>query len=51
MFDGRFALVTGAAQGMGFAAASKFLEMGFGGVLLLDRNTVKLTEAAALLAS
>ena len=49
MFDGRFALVTGAAQGMGFAAASKFLEMGFGGVLLLDRNTVKLTEAAARL--
>ena len=49
MFDGRFALVTGAAQGMGFAAASKFLAMGFGGVLLVDRNTAKLTEAAARL--
>ena len=49
MSDGRFALVTGAAQGMGFAAASKFLAMGFGGVLLVDRNTAKLTEAVARL--
>mgnify|MGYP002654376254 FL=1 len=49
MSDGRFALVTGAAQGMGFAAASKFLETGFGGVLLVDRNAAKLAEAAARL--
>ena len=49
MSDGRFALVTGAAQGMGFAAASKFLELGFGGVLLVDRNAAKLGEAAAKL--
>jgi len=50
MSDGRFALVTGAAQGIGFAAAKRFLELGFGGVLLLDRNAVKLAEAAAKLA-
>lgn len=50
MSDGRFALVTGAAQGIGFAAAKRFLELGFGGVLLLDRNDAKLAEAAAKLA-
>jgi NAD(P)-dependent dehydrogenase (short-subunit alcohol dehydrogenase family) len=49
MSDGRFALVTGGAQGMGFAAAKKFLEMGFGGVLLVDRNAAKLGDAAAKL--
>lgn len=49
MADGRFALVTGGAQGMGFASARRFLEMGFGGVLLLDRNAAKLAEAAAKL--
>lgn len=49
MSDGRFALVTGAAQGLGFAAAKRFLEMGFGGVLLLDRNAAKLADAAARL--
>ena len=47
MSDGRFALVTGGAQGMGFAAAKRFLELGFGGVMLLDRNAAKLAEAAA----
>ncbi|WP_421695272.1 oxidoreductase [Aestuariivirga sp.] len=45
MTDGRFALVTGGAQGMGFAAAKRFLELGFGGVMLLDRNQAKLAEA------
>lgn len=49
MSDGRFAIVTGAAQGMGFAAAKRFLEMGFGGVLLVDRNAAKLADAAARL--
>jgi NAD(P)-dependent dehydrogenase (short-subunit alcohol dehydrogenase family) len=49
MSDGRFALVTGGAQGMGFAAAKKFLELGLGGVLLVDRNAAKLDDAAAKL--
>jgi NAD(P)-dependent dehydrogenase (short-subunit alcohol dehydrogenase family) len=46
MADGRIALVTGGAQGMGFAAAKQFLEMGFGGVMILDRNGAKLRDAA-----
>lgn len=50
MSDGRFALVTGGAQGMGFAAAKRFLELGFGGVMLLDRNAAKLAEAKTALA-
>jgi NAD(P)-dependent dehydrogenase (short-subunit alcohol dehydrogenase family) len=49
MTDGRIALVTGGAQGLGFAAAKRFLDMGFGGVMLLDRNGPKLAEAAARL--
>ncbi len=49
MADGRVALVTGGAQGLGFAAARRFLEMGFGGVMLLDRNAAKLKEAEAKL--
>lgn len=49
MADGRIALVTGGAQGLGFAAAKRFLEMGFGGVMLLDRNGPKLAGAAARL--
>ncbi len=46
MADGRIALVTGGAQGMGFAAAKRFLQMGFGGVMLLDRNGAKLKDSA-----
>src|SRR6476646_1924049 len=49
MSEASFALVTGAAQGIGFAAARKFLELGFGGVLLVDRNAAKLADAAAKL--
>lgn len=45
MAEGRFALVTGGAQGMGFAAAKRFLEAGFAGVMLLDRNGVQLRDA------
>lgn len=51
MADGRFALVTGGAQGLGFAAAKRFLERGFGGVMLLDRNGPKLADAARRLAA
>lgn len=51
MADGRFALVTGGAQGIGFAAARRFLELGFGGVLLLDRNGAKLNAAAERLSA
>ena len=49
MADNRIALITGGKQGMGFAAARTFLEGGFGGVMLLDRNGEKLAEAAAKL--
>ena len=49
MADGRFALITGGAQGIGFATAKRFLELGFGGVMLLDRNGAKLRESAAKL--
>ncbi|MCA3556592.1 oxidoreductase [Aestuariivirga sp.] len=49
MSDGRYALVTGGAQGIGFAAAKRFLELGFSGVLLLDRSAAKLAEAASRL--
>ena len=50
MSDARYALVTGGAQGIGFATARRFLKDGFAGVMLLDRNGAKLKEAAARLA-
>ena len=49
MAAGRFALVTGGAQGLGFAAAKRFLETGFAGVMLLDRNGAKLRDSAGIL--
>jgi NAD(P)-dependent dehydrogenase (short-subunit alcohol dehydrogenase family) len=49
MADGRYALVTGGAQGLGYAAARRFLEMGFTGVMLLDRNGAKLGVSAGAL--
>ncbi len=51
MTQGRIALITGGAQGMGHAAARRFLETGFGGVMLLDRNEAKLRDSAARLAA
>lgn len=45
----RVALITGGAQGIGAAAARQFLDDGFGGVVLLDRNAERLmVEAEAL---
>lgn len=46
MADNRFAVVTGGAQGIGYATARRFLETGFGGVLLVDRNGVALRDSA-----
>jgi NAD(P)-dependent dehydrogenase (short-subunit alcohol dehydrogenase family) len=46
MTDGRYGLITGGAQGIGFATAQRFLERGFAGVMLLDRNGEKLKEKA-----
>ena len=48
--QGRVALVTGGAQGIGFATAQRFLNDGFSAVVLLDRNAEKLKESAAKLA-
>jgi NAD(P)-dependent dehydrogenase (short-subunit alcohol dehydrogenase family) len=51
MADGRYALVTGGAQGIGFATAKRFLGQGFAAVMLVDRNGAKLKEAASRLSS
>ncbi len=47
----RVALITGGAQGLGAAAARRFLQDGFAGVMLLDRNAVKLATTQKELAA
>jgi NAD(P)-dependent dehydrogenase (short-subunit alcohol dehydrogenase family) len=41
----RIAVITGGAQGIGFAAARSFLQNGFSGMLLVDRNAAGLEAA------
>ncbi|MDO8778392.1 MAG: SDR family NAD(P)-dependent oxidoreductase [Burkholderiaceae bacterium] len=47
-FNGRYAVVTGAAAGLGFSIAQRLLASG-GSVKLWDWDERKLTEAARLL--
>ncbi len=42
----RVALITGGAQGLGAAAAKRFLRDGFAGVVLVDRNADRLAQEA-----
>jgi NAD(P)-dependent dehydrogenase (short-subunit alcohol dehydrogenase family) len=42
----RVALITGGAQGIGAAAARRFLTDGFAGVVLIDRNAARLEQEA-----
>jgi NAD(P)-dependent dehydrogenase (short-subunit alcohol dehydrogenase family) len=45
----RVALITGGAQGIGAGAARRFLTDGFAGVVLIDRNAMRLEQEAAAL--
>jgi NAD(P)-dependent dehydrogenase (short-subunit alcohol dehydrogenase family) len=47
----RVALITGGAQGLGAAAARRFLQDGFAGVMLFDRNAAKLAVTQKQLAA
>ena len=40
----RVAIITGGAQGLGAATARQFLRDGFAGVVLVDRNTARLSQ-------
>lgn len=42
----RVAIITGGAQGLGAAIAKQFLQDGFAGVVLLDRNAARLAQEA-----
>ena len=46
-FDNRYAVVTGAAQGIGYGIAKKLLEEGVSGVAILDMNEERLDTVAA----
>ncbi|MGQ0485431.1 MAG: oxidoreductase [Hyphomicrobiales bacterium] len=47
----RVALIAGGAQGLGAATARRFLQDGFAGVMLLDRNAAKLAATQKELAA
>lgn len=44
--EGRAAIITGAAQGIGFAAARKFVEEGISFLAIVDINEERITKAA-----
>ena len=44
-FSTRYAVVTGAAQGIGFAIAKRFVEEGIAGIAILDWNAQTVAEA------
>lgn len=50
-FSDRYAVVTGAAQGIGFAVAKRFVEEGIAGVAILDWNAETVKKAGEELAA